>query len=125
MEQKKQRIFVYGTLKKGQYFHERYLGGTNSNFLGSGTASRDFTLYVGAAPHLIREPTDTPVKGELYEVDNDVLASIDYLEAHPVVYKREIIEVFTSEGEKVLAWAYLRHKNFKDKPYCFKEVEFI
>lgn len=125
MEKKIHRLFIYGTLKKNQYFHDKYLSGDKSIFLGHGTASPDYSLYVGAQPHLIREPTDTPVRGELYEVNFTVLGSIDNLEGHPVVYKREIIEVFTELGEKTLAWAYLRHPNFRDKKHCFKESEFI
>lgn len=123
---KTQRVFVYGTLKKGQYFHEGYLAGEKSHFMGAAFAGPEYSLYVGAQPHLIREPSDTPAKGELYEVDSAVLKSLDTLEGHPIVYKRELIEVFTAElGEKTLAWAYLRHPNFKDKSQCYKESEFI
>lgn len=123
MEQK-QRIFVYGTLKQGQYFHDKYLAG-QSDFIGRAFAGPDYSLYVGAQPHLIREKTTVPVKGEIYVVTPEVLASLDTLEGHPIVYKREIIEVFTEVGEKVLAWSYLRHPNFKDKAQCFKETEFV
>lgn len=121
---KNQRLFVYGTLKKNQYFHDTYLGGDKSNFLGDGFCSSDYSLYIGAAPHLIREQSEQPVKGELYVVDGDTLNHIDELEGHPVVYKREIIEVSTMDGEKTLAWAYLRHPNFRDKVNCFKEFEY-
>jgi gamma-glutamylcyclotransferase (GGCT)/AIG2-like uncharacterized protein YtfP len=122
---KNQRLFVYGTLKKGQYFHEKYLSGEKSNFLGVGYAGPDYSLYVGAQPHLIREPSDKPVKGELYEVSPVVLESLDGLEGHPIVYKRELVEVFTELGEKTLAWAYLRHQNFRDKINCEKEYEYV
>lgn len=124
MEQKNQRVFVYGTLKKGQFFHEKYLA-EKSNFLGIGFASPDYSLYVGAQPHLIREPSDRPVKGELYEVSVAILQSLDALEGHPIVYKREIIEISTDSGEKTLAWSYLRHPNFRDKINCYKEDEYI
>jgi gamma-glutamylcyclotransferase (GGCT)/AIG2-like uncharacterized protein YtfP len=123
--EKNQRIFVYGTLKKGQYFHEKYLGNDKGIFLGAGFASPDYSLYVGAQPHLIRERSERPVKGELYTVSPLVLESLDRLEAHPIVYKREIIEVFDEVGDHTTAWAYLRHPNFKDKAYCFKEEEYI
>ena len=123
--EKNQRLFVYGTLKKGQYFHEKYLGNEIGNFMGAGFASPDYSLYVGAQPHLIREHSEHPVRGELYEISLDTLKSIDDLEGHPIVYKREIIEVFTELGEKTLAWAYLRHPNFRDKINCFKETEYI
>lgn len=125
METKNQIMFFYGTLKKGQYFHEKFLGGQRSVYLGVGFASPDYSLYVGAQPHLIREPSDSPVRGELYEISPSVLDDIDYLEAHPVVYKRELIECFNDRSEKTLAWAYLRHLNFKDRSSCSKETEYI
>ena len=124
-KKKVHRIFVYGTLKKNQYFHERYLGGDKSVSLGRGIASPDYSLYVDGLPHMVKEPTDQPVKGELYEVDEDVLKTLDDLEGHPVVYKREIIEVYDEVGERVLAWTYLRNISFKGKKNAWKESEFV
>lgn len=121
----KHRIFVYGTLKQGFYFHEKYLGGNQSKFVGKATASPDYSLYVDGMPHLIEEKTDKPVKGELYEVNDGVLKTIDDLEGHPIVYKRELIEVFDDSGERSLAWAYLRHPSFKGKSGAWKEDEFL
>ena len=120
-----QRIFIYGTLKKGQYWHDKYLAGEKSNFLGIAFAGPAYSLYVGAQPHLIREYSDRPVKGELYTVSPAVLESLDRLEGHPVVYKREVIEIVTELGEQITAWAYLRHPHFKDKAQCYKEDEYV
>lgn len=117
-----QRLFVYGTLKKGQYFHEKYLA--QAHFLGVGFTSPDYSLYVGAQPHLIRELSDRPVKGELYLVSNDVLHAVDGLEGHPVVYRRELVECLSEDGTPTMAWAYLRHKNFSDRASCEKEYEY-
>jgi len=119
-----QRVFVYGTLKKGQYFHPKYLE-DKSNYLGKATAGLDYTMYVDGLPHLVKEPTDEGVKGELYEVDESVLKSLDELEGHPSVYFREIIDVYDESGGRVLAWAYLRHKNFKGKSNAWRETEFL
>jgi gamma-glutamylaminecyclotransferase len=119
------RVFIYGTLKRGQYFHERYLGGGKSEFIGRALASTDYSLYIDGLPHMIAEPTDKPVKGELFLVNDEVLHSLDELEAHPVVYKRELIEVYDEFGERLLAWTYLRSPNFKGKSGAWKEDEFI
>lgn len=119
-----QRLYVYGTLKTGQYFYPRYLEG-QSDFLGPATASKEFSLYVAPLPYLIKEPTDVAVKGELFMIDVDTLARIDALEAHPTVYKRELIDVHDESGEKVLAWAYLFPTHFKGKSEDCKEVEFV
>ncbi len=118
----KHRIFVYGTLKRGQYFYPRYLEG-KSEFIGKGFASPDYSMYVDGLPHLVKEPTDLPVKGELFMIDQTTLDGLDALEAHPVVYKREIIECYDESGAKVLAWAYLRNISFKGKN-AWKEQEF-
>ncbi len=115
------RIFVYGTLKRGKFFHDEYLGNDKSNFLGPAKASTDFSLYIDALPHLVREKTDKPVHGELYEVDEQVLGELDKLEGHPSYYRREIIEVFDDRNERTLAWAYIRNVSFKDKRGVFKE----
>ncbi len=119
------KLFVYGTLKNGFTFYEDYLGGDKSNFLGNVVTSSDYSLWVGAQPHLVRDVGDKPVKGELYEVTAGVLASIDGLEGHPVVYKREIIDIYNEQGQKLLAWAYLRPKNFNGKSQCFRETEYV
>ena len=119
------KVFVYGTLKKGQYFHDRYLGGDKAEFLGKVIASPDYSLYIDGLPHMIKEPTDLPVKGELFLVDETILDTLDELEGHPIVYKREIIEVYDELGERVLAWAYLRSPNFKGKTNAWKEEEFV
>lgn len=125
MKNKIHRIFIYGTLKKGQYFHNQYLSGDKSNFLGNATTSNEYQLYIDGMPHLIREKTDTPCKGELYEINDDVLKSLDDLESHPIVYKRELIDVYDEKGQRVLAWGYLRSPSFKGKSQAHKEEEFF
>lgn len=119
------RIFIYGTLKQGHYFHNQFLGEDKSVFYGPATTTNEFVLYIDGLPHMVREKSETGVKGELYEIDDDVLRSIDELEGHPTVYHRELVEVFSKSGERVLAWAYLRNSNFKGKINSFKESEFV
>jgi gamma-glutamylaminecyclotransferase len=116
-------IFVYGTLKNGFYWHDKYLA-DKSNFLGPAVTSKEYSLYIDGLPHMVFEESDTGVKGELYEVDTEVLAAIDDLESHPMVYRREIIETFKEDGTPVKAWAYLRPKSFKGKN-AWKEFEFL
>lgn len=123
MKPKLHKVFVYGTLKKGFYFHDRYLGNGKSNDLGPVKASKDYTLYIDGMPHLVREAADVQVKGELYEVDGKVLLSLDNLWAP--VYRRDVIEVFDESGFKYLAWAYLRPKHFKGVKYAHKDEEFL
>lgn len=121
--EKNHRVFVYGTLKNGFYFHDEYLGGSRSTPQGPAKASTDYSLYVDGMPHLVREKTDKQVKGELYLVDDETIKSLDKLWSP--VYKRDVIEVFDEKGEKKLAWAYLRPRHFKGYQYAHKEEEFI
>ena len=117
------RYFAYGTLKRNFYFHEKYLGGDKSNYKGKCIANPEFTLYTNGMPHLVREMTDMPVKGELYEIDEDVLKSLDELEGHPVAFKREIIEVVDQSGDTKLAWAYLAPKYFGGRTTSWRTNE--
>lgn len=123
MDQKNHRVFVYGTLKNGFFFHDEYLGGSRSVPQGIAKASTDYSLYVDGMPHLVREKSDKQVKGELYLVNDETMKSLDKLWSP--VYKRDVIEVFDETGKKFLAWAYLRPRHFKGYQYAHKEEEFI
>lgn len=114
-------LFVYGTLKKNQYFNEQYLG--TSEFLGPANCSKDFSLYIDSLPSLVKEPTDLPVQGELYQVSEDTLKAIDSLEDHPRTFKREPVETYL-HGVKVMAWAYVRPKGWAMHKYASKESSF-
>jgi gamma-glutamylaminecyclotransferase len=120
----KHKVFIYGTLKRGQYFHDRFLK-DKALFLSNALASTDYSLYIDGLPHMIRESTDEPVKGELYEMDDQVLNSLDELESHPIVYKRELIDVYDDSGVKMIAWCYLRSPSFKGRSGAFKDTEFV
>jgi len=115
------RIFVYGTLKNGCYFHDEYLGGDKSDPQGPAKTTLDYTLYVDGMPHMVKQSGELGVLGELYQVDNATLERLDVLEGHPVTYRREIIEVIDEMGNKVLAWAYLRPPHFKGRKFCWVE----
>lgn len=116
------KLFIYGTLKKGYIFNDKYLA--SAMFIGPVVTSTDYSLYVDGLPFMVQERADKGVKGELYEVDDETLDSIDALEGHPNVYKRCVIDVYMPDGSKVGAWAYLRPASFKTKP-DWKEYEFI
>jgi gamma-glutamylaminecyclotransferase len=122
---KAQKLFVYGTLKKNFYFHDKFLGLGRAEFIDDATTGPEFTMYVDGLPHMIKEPSERGVKGEVYEVSPETIAEIDRLEGHPSVYFREIIEVVLSSGERVLAWAYLRHPSFKGREFAWPEHEFL
>lgn len=79
------RVFVYGTLLRGEPNHE-LLG--DSAFLGEARTDPAFSLVsMGSFPAMIRGGS-TSVVGELYEVNNEVLRILDGLEGHPQWYRR-------------------------------------
>jgi gamma-glutamylaminecyclotransferase len=79
------RCFVYGTLLSGEPNH-RVLRG--SRCLGPARTPPRFKLIdLGAYPGMLADG-NTSVVGELYEVNDDVLAALDRLEGHPRYYLR-------------------------------------
>lgn len=121
MKKQVHRVFCYGTLKRGQYFHDAYLGEDKATFIGPAVTGQEFSLFIDGLPHMIAEESPNGVKGELYLVDEDVLAKLDELEAVPLIYYREIIEVYNEKKERILAWAYLRPRSFKGHLSSYKE----
>lgn len=120
------RLFVYGTLKQNFYFHDSYLGQGKGRFLSAGHTGPGFTLYIDAMPHMVTDGGGTGVKGEIYEVNDEVLKTIDDLEGHPLHYRRELIEVKDSDNNNIKCWAYLRPKHlFTGRPGVTTEEEYI
>ena len=88
-------IWVYGTLKRNHGNHQLLEAST---FLGKATSEPVFTmLHLGGFPGIIRGG-ETPISGELYEVDDDTLKRLDRLEGHPNFYRREPITVRMDDG---------------------------
>ncbi len=94
-----ERVFVYGTLRKGQCNHRllksaRYLG----IFI---TRPRYTMLNLGAYPAVVTGGA-TAVTGEVYDITVPTLAALDRLEDYPRSYTRDILE--TPYGN---AWFYV------------------
>jgi gamma-glutamylaminecyclotransferase len=88
------KIFVYGTLKKG-FGNHRLI--KEARFLGESFIKG--TMYsMGAFPGVVLKG-DNNIKGEVYEVDEGQLFSMDRLEGHPNFYRRTPIK--TVDGEDV------------------------
>jgi gamma-glutamylcyclotransferase (GGCT)/AIG2-like uncharacterized protein YtfP len=56
------------------------------------------------------------VYGEVYEVPEEALQSLDWVEGVPVLYRRELIEVVFEDGVSLKAWAYIYNGNVKGFP---------
>lgn len=91
-------VFVYGSLRKGEHNHW-YLEG--SQFIGEFSTQPCFAMYdLGTYPGIVEG--DFSVRGEVYQVDDDMLHHLDELEEVPIEYCRETIE--TPFGN---AWVYI------------------
>lgn len=86
------RVFVYGTLKRGERNHRKMQG---AQFAGVGMTPKGFTLVEVASatmagrvtPVLVPGGTQAVV-GEIYEVDDTLLAELDAFERLGEDYER-------------------------------------
>jgi gamma-glutamylaminecyclotransferase len=84
------RVFVYGTLMKGEHHHEVL---KEASFVGlSETEPRFELVQIEYYPALLSGGT-TRIIGEIYEVDDATLAKLDELEEVPGYFVRELMKL--------------------------------
>jgi gamma-glutamylaminecyclotransferase len=104
----RQRVFVYGTLRRGEVNHHLLAG---AKYLGNHRTEPRFTMYdLGAYPGLGRGGS-TMVAGEVYQVSEAVLCRLDRLEDYPRLYDRVLIA--SPYGR---AWIYVYRGRIRDRP---------
>ena len=92
------KVFCYGILKQGRGGHE-YL--SKAIKLGTTTTPPEYTMYsLGGFPG-VTEGGTTGIIGEVYEINETILARLDILEGWPDFYNRK--KITTDYGE---AWMY-------------------
>lgn len=102
------KVFVYGTLKQGNYNH--YLLRGAKKYTDTAIAPK-INLHAGPFyPFAIRGQGQTI--GELYEVNAATLRKLDELEDHPNDYHREITRIILANNQIVMAWIYLNKKAY-------------
>jgi len=88
------KLFVYGTLKRGCCNHGTMRG---AEFVGEAATEPAYLLVnCGAYPGLVRAgngQAGMAIRGELYRVDEELLAALDRFEGVPVEYVRETIRL--------------------------------
>ncbi len=95
----KARVFVYGTLLRGEPNHHLL---ADAELLGEARTEPVFDLVsLGAFPAMIAGG-ETAVAGEIYEVDPPTLDTLDRLEGHPRFYRRRSVRL--DDGGEVLAY---------------------
>jgi len=112
------QVFVYGTLKKGQPNHH-WLSQTENGFqtfLGHATSVKKFPLVIASRyniPYLLDKPgSGHNIRGEIYEVDEQMLAKLDELEDHPTYYERrpELFKMI-EDNKEMTCWIYILKKH--------------
>jgi len=95
-------IFIYGSLKRG-YHNNHWLG--KSSFLNTArTADAAYEMHpvTGFFPLVVAG--NYRISGELFVVDDDILAGLDYLEGNGMSYTRQQIKLSSVD---VLVWMYV------------------
>ena len=122
------KVFVYGTLREGEA-NAYLLDGAVK--LGTERLAGNYLLYdLGAYPAAVvvsgdKEGADSGLVGEIYEINEDILGALDWLEEYPVEYTR--IEVRTLQG---VAWIYLYNHSVEGLPvidsgdWCQRKLTF-
>ena len=104
------RLFVYGTLKIG--FHNAYYL-EDARILGEFVTEPVYSMYDFGRYPAVSENGKTAIAGEVYDISEKLLASIDLLEWCPDFYQRVMIE--TSFGG---AWMYV-----VSEPLCADKIK--
>jgi gamma-glutamylaminecyclotransferase len=113
-----QKVFVFGTLKRGFPLHERGLSG--ATFLGDYRTRERFPMLIAGprfAPMMLNEPgLGCHVLGELYEVDERTMADLDQLESVGQPGNLRVpIEVEPAGGGPALsAFAYMKARSLAE-----------
>lgn len=102
----KERIFVYGTLRKGMYNYDLYLKDRNE-FKGTGfVKGKLMTLKDRNYPALLLKG-DNLILGEIYEVDSSIIELLDDLESYfgennlENEYNKIVCDIFNDEGRVI------------------------
>jgi gamma-glutamylcyclotransferase (GGCT)/AIG2-like uncharacterized protein YtfP len=97
-------LFVYGTLQHGQSRHHvrenlKYDNATLPNHKKISPSSLGFPFIVFDEAY--------KVEGEIYyDIDEELIKTLDLIEGEGSLYHRIIVEVFTEDGSKVQAYTY-------------------
>ncbi len=96
------RLFVYGTLKRGEAAGHLL---QDARFLGEACALGFALVDTGAYPAMVPDAVGT-VSGEVYAVDAARLPALDEDEGHPTLFERT--PVVLGDGTQAVAYVYRR-----------------
>ena len=98
-------VFVYGTLMSGLRNHSLL---DKQQCLSKEAYTKDPAelLLLYDRPYMRYSSSGYPLKGELYEINDETLEKLDQLEDHPNWYKRELKKILVLE-EEIEAFIYV------------------
>ncbi|URA09689.1 gamma-glutamylcyclotransferase family protein [Thermospira aquatica] len=105
-------LFVYGTLLKGEESHNLL---ENSPLIATGYVKGTlYDLHVGF-PALNIEEIQGRVRGEVYEITNDLLSDLDRYEGcdpddEDALYERKEILFYPDKGSPFSVWCYIMNE---------------
>ncbi|HEV8432416.1 MAG TPA: gamma-glutamylcyclotransferase family protein [Thermoanaerobaculia bacterium] len=127
-QDRRERLFVYGTLRRDPRHEMFHLLAKHARYLGEATVpGRLFDL--GEYPGMIWPDERNSVLGEIYEVEadhwDDVIHRLDEYEGcgpsdpSPHEYRREVVIARLSDGKAIPAWAYVLNQS----PAGMREIQ--
>jgi len=104
-------LFVYGTLKRGFHWNNKFL--SNSQFLCESVSVDVYPLVVGGSgvPYLLGDlpGSGKPIKGEIWSVDDVTLQGLDEYEGTSKgYYSRRVIKTKSALGKTIKANVYIK-----------------
>lgn len=101
------RVFVYGTLKKGQLRNPVM---DNSHFVGNGWIRHHKLFNLGHYPGVLYDydrDDNSIVHGEVYEVNDYMLKRLDQIEGRGYLYERMSVKVEMEDGSVLDSFYYI------------------
>lgn len=126
----KQKIFVYGTLRKGMYNYDLYLRDEKSFRYYAYAKGSLMTILGRVYPAYLTDGQDM-ILGEIHEVSDETMNSIDQLEGYlgegnpKNEYNKELCDIYNEQGE-VVEQAYIYVYNMENPSNVFtlgKDIE--
>ncbi|NUP09883.1 MAG: gamma-glutamylcyclotransferase [Polyangiaceae bacterium] len=97
------RLFVYGTLLRGEANHAIV---ARARFIAEAHTAPMFELLdLGEYPGLVAGGARS-IAGEVYEIDPEDIAVVDEFEGHPDLFRREMIAL--SDGSSAFSYVLAR-----------------